>query len=524
DAITSINPLPERTTGHQYTQHFLTTGRDGNYAVHQISKSPRSNDGEILIEVSTKHRSSPTFGPNIEGAAFDHETGDLILWGFRSRHFVVWNAPKDIETMTIDCGGAHRNWHYTPRNDGSDGGTFVWTKTVLQSGGHGREIKAVGLSPMMQMVNGSRGQYIATGAEDTAIRIWSYNHLHGLRTGFRCLATLRKHITGIQALRWSKDGKYLFSAAGREELFAWRVQPLPILGIGILCESVCPPVTEDGDLRIMDFVLEKVVTDDSAEAQTIGRYYICVVYSDSSLRLYRYNSSCNPNPFQLLQSGTYNSINTLTQISFLHSEPYPFLCTASSDGYLAFWPLPQTSSAQIPPTLKVTDTQRRDLSPISKASLLKYVDRIRIHQNFIKTMCIIPLSVANSFLLITGGDDGGLGITLLRIRPNTKVQQDIFPHCEKRLLIPKAHAASVNSVVHFSTKSGSHGKEDLETHIVESVGGDQKVKSWEIIVLDSGRDIEVRKRGQSWTSVADPAGMENVEGGKLVIVGIGMEI
>ena len=299
DAITTINPLPERTTGDQYAQHFLTTGRDGNYAVHQISKSPRSNHGEVLIEVSTKHRSSPTFGPNIEGAAFDHETGDLILWGFRSRHFVVWNASKDMETMTVNCGGAHRNWYYTPRNDGSNGGTFIWTKTsmchvcsqpsashrVFQSGGHGREIKAVGLSPMIETVDGSRGQYIATGAEDTAIRIWSYNHDNGLATGFRCLSTLRKHITGIQQLRWSKDGGYLFSAAGREELLAWRVQPVPILGIGVLCEAVCPPVTEDGDLRIMDFVLEEVVTDDAAQAGTEGQYYISAVYSDSSIRV-----------------------------------------------------------------------------------------------------------------------------------------------------------------------------------------------------------------------------------------------
>ncbi|KAL8869637.1 MAG: hypothetical protein Q9174_004123, partial [Haloplaca sp. 1 TL-2023] len=514
DAITTIIPLPEKATVSQYEKQVLTTGRDGSYAVHQISESPQTNDGEALVEVTMKHRSSLTFGPNIEGAAFDHETDDLILWGFRSRHFVVWNASKDMETMTVDCGGAHRNWCYTPHNNGSDGGTFIWTKTstchvhsqpsashrVLQSGGHGREIKAVGVSPMMEMMDGLRGQYIATGAEDTTIRIWSYNHLHGLKTGFRCLATLRKHITGIQQLRWSKDGKYLFSAAGREEFFAWRVQPVPILGIGVVCEAVCPPVTEDGDLRIMDFVLEEILTEDGTQARTAEQQFdLYAVYSDSSIRgrqwidtgkeitankmsqMYRYIPGSTPNPFHLLQSGTYNSINTLTQISLLHTSPHPFLCTASSDGHIAFWPLPQLPSAPSSSTPTSPTPKPLNNDPVLEASPLKCTNRLRIHQNFIKALCVIPLSAANTFIIITGGDDGGLGITHIQTPPATQDKRDtITPHCKKRILIPKAHAASINGLVYFGKRPQPEGKEDKEIHVIESVGGDQRVNGWDI--------------------------------------------
>ena len=82
----------------------------------------------------------------------------------------------------------------------------------------------------------------------------------------------------------------------------------------------------------------------------------------------------------------------------------------------------------------------------------------------------------------------------------------------------------MNGVVHFGKQSASHEKENLETHVVKSVGGDQSVKNWEIGVMEGGRAIEVRKNGENLTSVADAAGMQYMEGGKVVVVGIGMGV
>jgi len=80
---------------------------------------------------------------------------------------------------------------------------------VIRSGGHGREIKAVAVSPQ----GGSRSrQLIATGAEDTDIKIFQY-----AEKDFACRRTIRKHTTGIQHLQWSHDGEYLFSSGGCEE-------------------------------------------------------------------------------------------------------------------------------------------------------------------------------------------------------------------------------------------------------------------------------------------------------------------
>ncbi|KAI4147547.1 MAG: hypothetical protein LQ341_001769 [Variospora aurantia] len=301
DAITIIRCLREPELDQ--AAYIMTTGRDGYYALHTLSIS-RNTLERSELQFHTVHRSMPPFGPNIEGASFfedpDQQFCNLILWGFRSTQFVVWNASKDQETMVVDCGGAHRNWSYCPAGDGgSDGGTFAWTKAsvcnihsqkhashqVFQPGGHGREIKAMAISPPVQAVDGSINRYIATGAEDTRIRIWSFDHRHGSDTGFRCWGTWTKHTTGIQQLNWSHDRRLLFSAAGCEEFFAWRVQPVPFIDIGAVCEAICPKVTTECDLRIMDFCIQRTDSSRPDVPDSGGNtYLISLVYSNSSLR------------------------------------------------------------------------------------------------------------------------------------------------------------------------------------------------------------------------------------------------
>ncbi|KAL8894732.1 MAG: hypothetical protein Q9207_008427, partial [Kuettlingeria erythrocarpa] len=355
DAITVIQCLPEQKADQSV--YILTAGRDGQYAVHTVTAAQQCSGQEFTI--LAVHRATPTFGPNIEGAAFDQQTHELLLWGFRSTQFVVWNASKNMETMTVECGGAHRHWDYLPRRDGRDGGTFVWTKAsvcyvhsqacashqVFQSGGHGREIKAMALSPVLAKSDGSTNRYMATGAEDTSIRIWSYDPSYVPKEVFKCLGTLTKHTTGIQQMQWSADGQFLFSAAGCEEFFAWRVQAVPFVGIGAVCEAVCAKVSTDGDLRIMDFCLEAVNCGEGKDHEQGSRdYCISIVYSDSSLRVFNYTShSTRGSHFTLLRTGTYTT-NCLTQILSLPQQntspptSSSYLLTASSDGHIALWP------------------------------------------------------------------------------------------------------------------------------------------------------------------------------------------
>lgn len=296
DSVTSIICVPylgaDRESGAEY---LLSTGRDGRYAVHLLTTCS-SQQSSFRMNLQTVHACSLPFGPNIEGAAFNGESQDVLVWGFRGKEFVVWNDSLKSEVMSVECGGAYRNWAFLPLKKSKRGGNLVWTKAstlnvymparsshnVLQHGGHGREIKAMALSPYIEENCYPTSRFLATGAEDTTIRIFNSTHGDDLYQGdHQRLAVLSKHTTGIQQLCWSSDGRLLFSAAGREELFVWRIQPVPCFPVGAICLSICPPVSEEKDLRIMDFDIIGVPTSKNLTT----RYILAAVYSNSTLRV-----------------------------------------------------------------------------------------------------------------------------------------------------------------------------------------------------------------------------------------------
>jgi WD40 repeat protein len=249
--------------------YLTSVGRDGCVAVHLVDL--RSNTLELV------HNLTLPIGPNIEGIYFNQ--GHLLVHGFSSKRWVLYDVTIEDEIMGVETGGAHRSWAFQLNQESRGGGTLVWTRassmhirsqagpnhSVIRSGGHGREIKAVAVA------QGSCGQLIATGSEDTDIKIFEYidGELH-------CRRTLRRHTTGIQHLQWSEDGEYLFSSGGCEEFYIWKIRPLPPgMGIGIVCVYAYTPESEHADLRIMSFDVQE---------NGIG-YDIAMVFSDSSVKV-----------------------------------------------------------------------------------------------------------------------------------------------------------------------------------------------------------------------------------------------
>ena len=293
DSVTVIQNLPQSNS--TVVPLLLTAGRDGRYAIHRLVTD--TNEEDDVTRLETVHEGEPPFGPNIEGAMFDGVAKDLVLWGFKGRHFIVWNESKERELMDIDCGGAHRNWTYHRNQDSAEGGRLMWTQAstchlqvraqpshrVLRAGTHGREIKAMTIHPL------GEGQHLlATGAEDTTIRIAKYDGNVDMHSEpFKHLGLIKQHRTGIQQLRWSRSGRYLFSAGGYEELYVWRVQSIPEVGIGITRCCQCPAVSGSCDLRVLDFD----VFDGRHGAEVAEDFSIVsAVYSDSSLRVSRFPS------------------------------------------------------------------------------------------------------------------------------------------------------------------------------------------------------------------------------------------
>lgn len=512
-AVTSLQIMPGSDS---YPVHVLSTGRDGTFAIYAVWTDGLTRERSLF----TLYKSSPQCGMNIEGAILSTPSSfkqpELILFGFQSTSFVVWNHSKQAQMLSIDCGGAHRSWGYHMSLD-TEEHAFVWTKAstfnslrsplhtldILREGSHGREIKALAVRPGFH-VQGNRPRMIATGAEDTTIRLCSFQSstprsdcsqgAHGLKP----LVTLIEHTTGVQHLAFSSCGDYLFSSGGSGELFAWSVlDNVPIVGLGVTLREKLIQSSDDSDARILDFdVLDR---DDAVAVEQLGPAgptRLVVAYSNGKVRIVDYTpgSSSGTNSFTPKMVIFYGSF-CLTQVHVRPSSTNTFMTilAAGTNGYLYADDLHTTPSNR---------------------------SARRIHQSSIMSMDCIDLGIRR--LIATGGDDNTLALTLLEPTENLRT-----------MLIPKAHAAALTAlkIVHHEQCLWGHAA------VILTVGNDQRVKAWGIKWHTSGglsdHQLQITLLQEAWTSVADVSNIEvlgsvreNVLGLEfdVVIVGVGMEV
>lgn len=306
DAITGMAWVPSddcadsNSTPKTNAGWLFTIARDGFLRAHKFGKG--------LSESQLVHELLLPFGPNLEGLEID-DNRHVLVHGFHSTSFFVYDVTADWTRFSVDCGGSHRAWSFRPSTSGTGQGvnTFAWTQAgilrvhssgsvaeSITSGGHGREIKTCAFRRQPVMLAPAPEEeatmlpLFATGAEDTNIRLFCLNDSEQDR--FRCVGTIRKHVTGVQHLEWSEDGSRLFSCGGREEFYVWRIQDLPARLIGVVCESVFPIGELSPDLRIMGFETEQAKMkhdSDSGKGKTVT---ITMIFSDSSLKVPMFDS------------------------------------------------------------------------------------------------------------------------------------------------------------------------------------------------------------------------------------------
>ncbi|KAK6215952.1 hypothetical protein LQW54_003927 [Pestalotiopsis sp. IQ-011] len=507
DCVTSIIFLPPKPDDES-TVNFLTTSRDGRFRVYTLYRTQES------LRVTVIHETSPPFGPIIEGAwlavAEDDIYGglDLILYGFRSTKFVVWNETQRREIASIECGGGHRTFVYDPssRSRASSGGfRLVWTQAsqlcffsqthaphrALKPGGHGREIKAVA----------SSGDLVATAAEDTTIRIWSRAATDDEKKPLRCLAVLESHTAGIQSMKWHGQS-HLFSSGGNKEFFVWRLGQLRSAyrgHIAVRCEAVYPDRTDDMDLRIMNFDVS-CLTGDADDAEP--SFLISMALSNSTLLAYAYSAAAG---FRLVALGAYTGA-CMTQVQHLHVDnggngtATIQVLTAATDGYLTIW---EARVSLFPPQAEVSEFQTKLVT--------------RVHQSTMKSLAVGKLPSPSSpggdtsYLVATGGDDDAVGAVHLRRDPSTGQ----FAVASKSA-VRSAHAAAVTGLALLSVSP--------ETAVLASCSNDQRVKRWEVAGWRGGAP-RFRLLDNRYSAVADAGDLEVLgEGGSFVVGGVGLEI
>lgn len=579
DAVSCIIPLPAKAGVP--SPYFLTTSRDGRYRIYEITRGVTTDE----IHTHLRHEALPPLGPVIESAFFftppppspssvsstaapPPPSPELILAGFRGGSFVVWNETRQLELASVACGSGHRSFtcRVDPRRP--DHLACVWTRaartcvyaqwglaqTPVKRGGHGREIKAVAVAA----ASGARGgavTLLATGAEDTTVRIWRYHRRHGdadtdtdtdTDTGtrdddpLRCLAVVERHTTGIQCLGWAAGGRYLVSSAGNEELFVWRTTRLErsdYEGLAVVCEGVYPDKTRDGDLRIMGFDVEVLAQGRAGEVgkeeEDEEEEVLCLslVLSNSTLKTYRYARTAG---FTLLAEGRYTGA-CLTQIRHLRvtdGAAEVHILTASTDGRIALW---KTSS----PAETTAEQQQHVL-----------VDVARLHQSSIKALdlCALPRHPArhhhtssspDSYALLTGGDDDALGHTRLTWSDAPGGGFRLFAPPTSLTLARGAHAAAVTGLRVTSLEevegagAGAGTGSDGGGYRVRlcTASNDQRVRTWRVEVGAGGAVRRVVLTGERYSGVADCGDLERLVDGRgggclpgVVVVGVGMEV
>jgi WD repeat-containing protein 6 len=582
DAITTVINIPSISSSITNC-HLLVTSRNGSYSIFSLSsaQAPHSPNNPVKrISLTLVHQSVPPLGPMIEAAWF-HDSS-LMLYGFRSKNFIVWNESKHCEVTSVECGGSHRSYAYSPIPGGDGAGHFAYTKAsklclhsqsrashkVTKRGGHGREIKACAV------LESGKQKLIATGSEDTTIRIWSLKdgqlQSGGQKHSFQCHNVIEKHTTGIQHLQWCRyqdhdDGPhYLFSSGGNEEFYVWAVSPIPNFGLGVVCEATLTYQSEGRDLRIMNFDAVLITTQETASQIPESKFRLALAYSDSTINIYEYSRAGG---FRKLAHSCYTS-NCLTQVASLGAEDWHgLLFTTATDGYLAFWEFRSSHHSS-------SDTDPRPVSPsglgapASTTSLepgllpppeaspkieipeLKLLSRTRLHQSSVSAFDILPLPsksppspnrIRGSYIIATGGDDNSLSLALFR--------QHILA---QQVVVPSAHAAAITGVgfingdhgvceeVDRSLEVDGHGRRWHGCKLV-TVGADQRVKLWRVELLCSGRGEEAQevdtriiriskmKEGDNvWCSVADAAGLVmfrmSPKDNHCLVYGAGMEM
>ncbi|KAL7267774.1 WD repeat-containing protein 6 [Rhizina undulata] len=490
DAITTITTLLPSSPSHHPSKSstLLTAGRNGTYSILTIS-SDSLNPFEIV------HVSKPPNCSLIEGAYLHPETKDLLLYGFHGKFFFVYNETKGYELVAEDCGGAHRAWIFRGGRTAEEGvGWLVWTKAsrlhishipyqphrVLQPGLHGRELKALSISPPL-LINNLTQNLIATGAEDTAIRLSVLTP----QTEVQGIAVFKRHTTGIQHLAWSSCGKYLFSSGGVEEFFVWRIRAIDCcagVGVGVVVEAVCPVGSEVPDLRLCGFDVIAV----GEEGFLVG-----MGLSDSGVKVYYYKPSTRE--FTLLFTGRYKE-SCLLHCKFYRSENTLHLLIAGTDGYVSAYNL----TPLLTPTLSISVSTYAEPKDLALPAWSK-----RVHQSSIKALTLHPLS-PSSFLLLTGGDDCAFGVTLVRIEGDVAVDS---------WMVPRVHASAVTGIAVVGEFTGGVR--------VVTAGWDQRVRCWEV-GFDDGA-MSVRGGAGEYSGVADVAGVGLV-GENVVVGGVGMEV
>ncbi|CCC71416.1 hypothetical protein NCAS_0H01060 [Naumovozyma castellii] len=469
DTTTNIKFV--ETKGH--THLFSVTNRDGFY--NFVALSYQNQTHQII------HSNNIVKG-FLEGAYFN-DNGEYITYGFKSNLFYIYNETNCYEIASQVCGGGHRQWKLTTLPDG--GYMLVYIKAArlymrkipqslfpqtLEEGMHGREIRDITI--LKDKRYHDDGFIFCTASEDTTIKVCHFNESTGKVTNHW---TERKHVSGLQRCKFI-NGKYMISSSAREELFLWEINDDYKLHPFITIRQTLPASSDNPDLRIMDF--------DAIFLEHSDNFIISTVYSDSSVKLWYYNT--DENKFHLLVKGRYQTCCILnTALIIFHDKLY--LLIATTTGYLVTYDVTDHIPFGINETKnKLIDNKLETCCVDLPASSLS----LRVHQSGIKAIDVFKDEHNDSFKIYSCGDDNAMAITLFKFDEMKRELNNTIVSSE-----PNSAASTVTSCNVFD-----NGRKLLSTSV------DQVVKVWDV----SNNHLTLQE--EKYTTIADTGASDTVSG------------
>ncbi|CAK7902915.1 regulator of Ty1 transposition protein 10 [[Candida] anglica] len=375
DTITSISVI---SSVDGYIE-FLMTVRDGIYMYLKLNSN-------FELEITHKNKISRGF---VEGGFI--QDNDLILYGFKSSYFYLWNESKQLELHNELCGGSHRQWDFVryPANSVLDYKFLYINKSavniksfknrfsnsIIHTGTHGREIRDVTISEFSE----SNSKLILTASEDTTVRLGKIHSNGNIETFW----SLNGHVSGLQKVKFLSR-EYAASSAANEEFYIWKITESKDLTPTIMDFAKLKPSSSNPDLRIMDFDTYPRFDENG---KLVG-FVICTVYSDSNIKIWHFDIETKN--FKLVIDGHYTTC-CLLNVHFLQCGDRVLLMIGATDGHLAIW-----------------DVTKQD----EKAALGKVLIKQQLHQSGIKATLILS-HTEEKVVIVTGGDDNSLIVSSL---------------------------------------------------------------------------------------------------------------
>ncbi|XP_004615321.1 WD repeat-containing protein 6 [Sorex araneus] len=470
--------------------YVYTTGRDGAYY-------------QLFVRNGQLHpvlRQKSCRGMNWVAGLRMMADGSTVILGFHANEFVVWSPRSHEKLHIINCGGGHRSWAFSDTEAAmaftylKDGEVMLYRAlggctrphVILRESLHGREItcvKRVGtitLGPeygvpnlmdpdQVEPANEGPGltDIVITCSEDTTVCVLALPTATGAA---HALTAVCNHISSVRALAvWgvstpggTKDPRpgltaHVVSAGGRAEMHCFSLMITP---------DTCTPsrlachVMHLSSHRLDEYWDRQRNRHQMVKVDPETRYMCLAVCesdkpglgpilaaacSDGAVRLFLLQDSGRR--LQLLAETFHHKRCVLKVHSFTHEVPNQrrrlFLCSAATDGSLAFWDL-----------TTVLDHGSKALEPPAEPGLPYRLGTpcltVQAHSSGVNSLHTLPTS--DGHLVASGSEDGSLHVFVLAVEMPEQEEAvggvEVIPQLKvlEEYSVPSAHAAHVTGL------------------------------------------------------------------------------